>query len=178
MLDDLDDLIDKVAREVTDSQPSVDFTRRVASRLLELKSNGVRRRERQPVWLLTAAAACIVVLAVFVAHHRLVRQPVGGGRSDATSSTVSTEAPAQSPESQTPVAEPIHAATRAQARGRLSDDATPAAPAVTTSSDGDLAPLVMTPLEMEPLGVAALAQAIPIEVDALSIERIDIAAMP
>jgi hypothetical protein len=31
---------------------------------------------------------------------------------------------------------------------------------------------------MEPLGVAALAQAVPIEVDALSIGRIDIAAMP
>jgi hypothetical protein len=179
MLDDLDDLIDGVAREMTASQPTVAFTRRVAARVAELESEGGRRREWQPVGLLAPAAACIAVLAVLVVHHRLAGQPSVGPRSDAISSTVPAETTPPARQSLTPVAEPTYATTRAQARGRVSD-AVPgsAAPAATTSSDGNLAPLVTTPLEMEPLGVAALAQAAPIEVDALSIGRIDVTAMP
>ena len=50
-------------------------------------------------------------------------------------------------------------------------------PAVVATLDPDLAPLVTAPLEIEPLGVAPLAPAVPIDVDALSIGRIDI-AMP
>jgi hypothetical protein len=49
---------------------------------------------------------------------------------------------------------------------------------VVATLDPDLAPLVTPPLAVEALGVAPLAQAVPIEVDALSIGRIDIAAMP
>jgi hypothetical protein len=172
----LDDLINGVAREMTASQPSVAFTRRVIARVAELESEG-HRRQWLPVWLLAPAAVLVVVLAVLVFGNRLLWEPSVGPGSNPTSKTV----PAQKlvPEALTAPAEATPAASRAHARPRASD-AKPGStnPAVVATLDPDLAPLVTAPLEIEPLGVAPLAQAVPIEVDALSIGRIDIAAMP
>jgi hypothetical protein len=173
----LDDLIEEVAREMTAAQPSVAFTRQVVARVAELESEGRRRRRWQHVWLLAPAAVFIVVLAVLVFRDRLVWEPSVGPRSNPTSKTV----PAQElvPEALTALAEATHATSRAQARPRASN-ARPRSttPAVVATLDPDLAPLVTAPLEIEPLGVAPLAQTVPIEVDVLSIGRIDIAAMP
>jgi hypothetical protein len=177
MLDNSHDMIDVVAREMTASQPSVDFTPRVIARIANLESKGGRRSTWQPVWLLAPAAMFILVLAVLVFRDRLVRQPTVGPRSNPASRTVPAEKIV--PEALTPAAETARAMLRAQARPRTSD-ATPrsTAPAVVATLDPDLAPLVTAPLEIEALGVAPLAQAVPIDVDVLSIGRIDIAAMP
>jgi hypothetical protein len=173
----LDDLINGVAREMTASQPSVAFTRRVIARVAELESEGHRRRQWRPVWLLAPAAVLIVLLAVLVFGNRLLWEPSVGPGSNPTSKTV----PAQElvPEALTALAEATPATSRAQARPRASD-AKPGSttPAVVATLDPDLAPLVTAPLEIEPLAVAPLAQAVAIEVDALSIGRLDIAAMP
>jgi hypothetical protein len=173
----LDDLIDGVAREMTASHPSVGFTRRVIARVAELESEGHSRRRWQSVWLLGPAAVLIVALAVLVFHDRLGWQPSVRPGSNPTSRTV----PAQKmvAEALRPLAEATDTTPRAQARPRAAG-AHPGstAPTVVATLDPDLAPLVTPPLAVEALGVAPLAQAVPIEVDALSIGRIDIAAMP
>jgi len=176
----LDELIDGVAREMTASQPDAALTRRVAARVAELESEGHRRRKWQPVWLLAPVAVCSVVLAVLVIRDR---PPSAVPRSSVTSRTVPTDG--RVPDTLTAlssVAQATLATPRGQAR-RQASDAKPrsTAPKVVATLDPDLAPLVTAPLEIEPLGVAPLAQAAPIapiEVDALLIGRIDIAAMP
>jgi hypothetical protein len=172
----LDDLIDGVARRMTASQPSVAFTRRVVARVAELESKGHRRRRWQLMWLLAApAAAFIVVLAVLVFRDRLVWRLSVGPRSNPISRTV----PAEKTVQEAPVAETTSATPGALARARASDvNARSTPPTMVVMSDPDLPPLVTAPLEIVPLGVAPLAEAVPIEVDALSIGRIDIAAMP
>jgi hypothetical protein len=175
MLDNPDDLIDGVAREMTAAQPSVDFTPRVIARVAVLESERGRRPRWQPVWLLASAAACVVVLAMLAVHDRLTRQPSVGPRSNAISRTAERLAPEPLP----PVAEATRVTPRAQARPRASDARRRLTTrAVVATLGPDLAPLVTAPLEIEPLGVAPLAQAVPIEVDVLSIGRIDIGAMP
>jgi hypothetical protein len=172
----LDDLIDGVARQMTASQPSVAFTRRVVARVAQLESKGHRRRWGRLVWLLAAPATVfIVVMAVLVFRDRVVWQPSAGPRSNPTRRT----APAEQMAPEAPVAEATSDTSKVHAHARASDvNARSTPPTMVATSDPDLAPLVTAPLEIVPLGVAPLPRAVPIEVDALSIGHIDIAAMP
>jgi hypothetical protein len=177
MLDDLDRAIDEVAREITSGNVDGDFARRVSVRLKDADAEAVRpTRVWSRAWLLVSATACVAVLAVFLARE--VRQ----SRPSFQQSPQSPSAVRFRPDATVATAGAAAAATSAAAvttaAGPKPVDTSPAALSVAMLRDPDFEPLTTAPIEMASLDVSPLTGVMPIEIAAIAIDRIEIAAMP
>ena len=166
--DNLDRLIDDVARGMTATRADEAFARRVSVRLQDQNARAPRTWSR--AWLLARAAAA-VLLAAFLLRDATVR-PVPANvrlKPDATENTTnSANAPAGTvtkPETVEPVARRVTNTVRRSA---------PPAPA----ADSTVEPLLTPPIEFAALDVSPLVTVMPIEIQAIAIERIEIAPMP
>src|SRR5271169_6127202 len=99
-LNDLNDLINDVARDMTSGPPDVELARRVSARIGDARGRRDRRGWARGWVLAPAAAACALALAVFVAREtREPRRPVP------VAATTTNAAPAAAaPAVSTPVA--------------------------------------------------------------------------
>ncbi len=174
----IDDLIDDVAREITGARPiddNEDFARRVSVRI---KDNEAARTPRAwwRAWVLVPAAAGVLVLAVLIL--RQVQSPnapteTASGLRPETASGLRAQGSGLGEVQPSALGGPQPLAGRARPRVVR---AAPAQPGL--SGDPDFQPLTTEPIEMASLDVSPLVVAMPIEVSAIAIERIEIAAMP
>lgn len=179
----LDRLIDDVAREMTGAPPAggdEGLARRVSVRIQDAEAVRTPRAWSR-AWLLAPAAACVLVLAVFLLRDATVRpgpdatpvQPAALSPQPSVPDTTgamtrATEATARQTVRLTP---------SARATGVEKVDAAPVQ-AFTGGTDPDLQPLTMAPIEMASLDVSPLVVAMPIEISTIAIDRIEISAMP
>ena len=153
MSDELDRLIDDVAGEMTSAPAREGLARRVAARIA---GEGERRPWFRPWVMAPIAAACVVVVAVFVARD-------GGKAPDVT--TV-----AQAPIVERPF----------EGRGRIAD-----AREGRSGRDPERVALqrvallpVVEPIEVDRLDVQPLVEMDVIQIIPIAIDRIEISAMP
>ncbi len=150
--DSLDRLIDDVARGMTAAPVDEAFARRVSARLEDPGARAPWTRSR--AWLLAPAAGA-ELLAVFATsllrdgNVRLQPDATAVRKPDATAETASGTTAALSPRPLPPPA-----------------------------ADSPVEPLVTPPLEFAALDVSPLVTVMPIEIQAIAIERIEIAPMP
>jgi|SRR5580765_4416445 len=177
--DDVDTLIDGVAREMTGVAPRSDFAARVAARVAGADTFAVLggRPSTLPfLWRLApAAAAAVLLLAVFV-----VRETRGPARRGADVGPTAPVAPLRLEPARpamllpsTPDATTVNGRT-------ATDKIAPSrmAPAAAPLPDPDLPPLIVPPMAVDRIDVSPLARGDTIEISAIAIERIDISAMP
>jgi len=165
-MDELDKLIDEVARDMTSAPPRDGLTRRVSMRIAA--GDGVRSAWRLPrPWVLVPiASACVLLLAVFVARQGSVQlkpdavpvapdvgRPFEGRRGGADSPAPQEAARAGDPE-------------RVAPRNRQAQ-ASPELPAPT------LEPIPVDRLELQPI-----VEMTAIDIRPIDIDRIEITAMP
>jgi hypothetical protein len=166
MLDDQIDQIDDVAREMTAGSPADGFLRRVAGRVADAGRPRTRRSWRPVHVLVPLSAAAVIVIAVIVMSSR-----PGDVRPKPDATSIATDV-RLGPD-----------ATKALPDVRLKPDATkglPVATSVATTSPGieGFESLVPAPIVVERLPLAALGRADAIELNPISINPIEIAAMP
>ena len=157
MLDDeLDPLIDDVARAMTSAPADPDLARRVSARIAEAGDRrAVRWRMMRPWVLVPVASACVLLLAVFVAREGSVRL-----KPDATPVTTSSTRPGAAPP-RPPVASGFRRTDTGEPR-RLPD----------------VPPATVALLEVKRLDVQPLVEMDAIQISPIAIDRIEIAAMP
>jgi hypothetical protein len=182
-LNNLDHLIDDVAREITERRVDDGFARHVSVRIQDAGAARVTRSWSR-TWLLAPAAACVALVAVMIV--RQVPSPNVRLKPDATKNAMTTNATADVRLKPDATAEAATAPQTATADVRLTTSAK--APAVkkpdattdttATASDLDVKPLAMAPIELTSLDVSPLVVAMPIEISTIAIDRIEIAAMP
>jgi hypothetical protein len=183
----LDRLIDDVGREMTGAPPAGGYdglARRVSVRIQDAETSRVPRAWSR-AWLLAPAAACVLLLAVFLLRDTTVRpgpdatpvQPAALSPQPSVPDTTgamtrATEATAR----QTSV---TASGLRAQGSGLSAGQPSALSPEpFTGGTDPDLQPLTMAPIEMASLDVSPLVVAMPIEISTIAIDRIEISAMP
>jgi len=162
--DSVDRLIDDVARGMTAARADDTFARRVSARLEEPDPGASRTWPR--AWLLAPAAAAVLLAAVFFRDANVPLKPDATAirKPDAAAVTRPDATAARQPETAEPVA------TRVTNTAR-----TPVSPA---AADSAVEPLVTPPIEFAALDVSPLVTVMPIEIQAIAIERIEIAPMP
>ena len=153
--DDLDPLIDDVARAMTSAPAGPDLARRVSTRIAEDGDRRVRSTMWRPWMLVPVASVSVLVLAVFVAREGSVRL-----KPDATPVTTPSTRPGAAPP-RPPVASAFRRTDTGEPR-RLPD----------------VPPARVAPLEVERLDVQPLVEMDAIQISPIAIDRIDIAAMP
>ena len=164
--DAIDVIIGDVAREMTAAAPGDGLARRVSVRIAEAEADRARRTWFRPWVLAPAAAACLLVLAVFVARDTRkpeLRPPAPTIANTAplvVAAPVKHQAPPETPK-------PIAASRR------------PAAvPAATLPADVAVAPLAFAPIDgIERIDLQPLARSEQIDINPIAINRIEIAAM-
>jgi len=177
--DSLDSLIDDVAREMTAARADDTFARRVSARLEEPDPGAFRTWPRS--WLLAPAAVAVLLAGLLLSDRNVrlkpdataVRRPDDTavnkpgatvvGKPDATPNTVVAEI------NQPDTAKPV---TRSATNTAQESVAPPPA------ADFLVEPLAMPPIEFAALDVSPLVAAMPIEIQAIAIERIEIPPMP
>jgi hypothetical protein len=172
-LDAIERLIGDVARTMTASPPRAGLVRRVERRIAGESTR--RRRRRFRSWVLApAAAACVLLLAVFVARETRESPPVRGAIARPAPSVPDTVAQERAPQE---VSEP-----RAPgARGRAGvEQATRRSPSVAASIPAAaIPPLALPPISaIERIEVPPIARGDQIDINGIAIERIEIAPMP
>jgi hypothetical protein len=179
--DDVDTLIDGVAREMTGVAPRSDFAARVAARVAGADTFAVRggRPSTLPfLWRLApAAAAAVLLLAVFI-----VRETRGPARRGADVGPAAPVAPLRLEPARpaillpsTPDATTVNGRT---ATDKIAPSRIMRAPAAAPLPDPGLPPLIVAPMAVDRIDVSPLARGDTIEISAIAIERIDITAMP
>jgi hypothetical protein len=165
-LDAIERLIGDVARTMTASPPRAGLVRRVETRIAgEGTRSGFRSWGRS--WVLApAAAACVLLLAVFVAREtRKSPAPVRGAIARPAPSAPDTVAQERAPR-------------------EVSEPRAPRAPSVAASSaalpaDTAIPPLALPPISaIERIEVMPIARGDQIDITGIAIERIEIAPMP
>jgi hypothetical protein len=170
-LDAIERLIGDVARTMTASPPRAGLVRRVETRIA---GEGTRRGFRSwgRSWVLApAAAACVLLLAVFVARETRESPPVRGAMARPAPSAPDTVAQERAPRE---VSEP-------GARGRAGvEQATRRSPSVAASiPEAAIPPLALPPISaIERMEVPPIARGEQIDITGIAIERIEIAPMP
>jgi hypothetical protein len=176
-IDAIDALINDVAREIT-SAPMHDaegLARRVSARIDNDRA-GRGTRTWRLAWLLPAAAACALAV-LFV-----IRQPASVA--PVTKVPAVQPAPAVTAGGQTgsvpPVAATVPRTAPTAATRMAASTPSPFAvqPAAARPASTTVEPLTLTPIVLAKVDVAALETAMPIELSAIAIERIDIPPMP
>jgi hypothetical protein len=160
-VDNVDHIIDDVARDMTSSPIDSGFVRRVEVRIANERS--MRRRIwTQPALLAPLAATCVLLVAVFVARER---RPAIQTRPAPAHPVVVAPEPAAVTTSR------VAASPAAPGRGQRN-------PRVAPSPAGSA--IEIAPLQIERLDVMPIVQAqqIEIEIDPIAIARIEIAPMP
>ena len=147
--DDLDPLIDDVARAMTSAPAGPDLARRVSMRIADTDGRGARSSMRRPWMLVPVASLCALVLAVYVTRQRARDtrepyvergfQPRGRGPERAA-----LQPPVQTPAHRLPA---------------------PAAAAI-------------EPIAFDRVDIQPLVEMDTIQISPIAIDRIDIAAMP
>ena len=153
----IDALIDDVARGMTDARADDTFARRVSARLEDPATRAPRTWPR--AWLLAPAAAAVLLAALFSRDANVRLEP------DATAVRKPAATSASQPDTATPV-------TRSVTNTEQKSVAPPPA------ADFSVEPLVTPPIEFAALDISPLATAMPIEIQAIAIERIEIPPMP
>jgi hypothetical protein len=175
--DSSDRLIDDVARAMTAARVDESFARRVSARLQDPGAQAPRTWPR--AWLLAPAAVAVLLALLATSLLRDGNVRLTSSRATAVKkpdATVIVE-PKAPPET----ASDTTAAARGTARPQdalspgpsaLSPQPLPAPPPVAVD------PLVTPPIEFAALDVSPLMTVMPIEIQAIAIERIDIPPMP
>lgn len=148
MLDDLDAIIDDVAKAMTSPPVGADVEGRVAARIRELAPPR-RPVWARPMWLVPATAVCVLVVAVFVSR---------------TTHDVA-------PRVTTPVT------TRPTPLVDVAKASEPV-PAASRTPQTTLPPIGVEAMDVEPITVPAIVEAEHIDIDPIAIARIEIAPMP
>jgi len=160
MTDDLDRIIDDVARQMTSAPPDAELARRVSARVAEA---GHRRSAWVRPWVLVPiASAAVVLLAIFVARDQPVRDAVRL-KPDATPVERVQPSVGQAPV----VGRPF--------QGR---QAGPERPGLQRATAPELPPPAIAPLEVDRLVVPPLVEMSAIEISPIAFDRIEISAMP
>jgi hypothetical protein len=169
---ELDALIDDVARAMTGGLPASDLKARVTARIAGDDASSVRGRRL--AWVLApAAAAAVLVLAVFVLRETRPRSP------QARQPSVRSEPASQEPNAVSGAATTVDIRRDAGAGIIHRTDASTATRRATPPPpDSDLAPLTLAPLEVDRLEVSPIARSEAIVISPMAIERIEIAPMP
>ena len=163
MMHNLDRIIDDVAREMTSVPHDNGLVRRVETRIASLGSER-RRIWMSPALLAPLAAACILVVAVFV---------VRGRRPAVSAQPTPAQAVASVPAIVPDVATTDDARGSTARTGRAPRNPRAALSPVVTAID--IAPVQIERLDVMPI---VQAQQIEIEIDPIAIARIEIAPMP
>ena len=176
--DSVDRLIDDVARGMTAARADDTFARRVSARLEEPDPGASRTWPR--AWLLAPAAVAVLLAGLLLSDRNVRLKPDATavrpddtavnkpgatvvGKPDATPNTVVAEV--GPPDTIKPV-------TRSATNTAQESIARPLA------SDSPVEPLATPPIEFAALDVSPLVTAMPIEIEAIAIERIEIPPMP
>jgi hypothetical protein len=166
MLHDLDPIIDDVARQMTTAPPDAGLAGRIATQIAA--SSATRRRAwARPLTLVPVAAACVLIVAAFVARQLTVEPP----RKAAVARSASADAvPDRS----------VTIPTVQRQRGRVSTIAAPARERqnMRAAPSAVLPAIDVAPLEVNGLDIMPLVQAEDIHIDPIAIARIEIAPMP
>jgi len=152
MLDDLDAIVDDVAKEMTSAPLGADVERRVAARIRELAAPR-RTVWARPMWLVPTAAVCVLLVAVFVSRNT---HDVAPHDVVPRVATPVTTRPTPAVDAAT-VSEPSPAASRAPQT----------LPAIGVEA-----------MDVEPITVPAIVETERIDIDPIAIARIEIAPMP
>jgi hypothetical protein len=167
-LDAIDRLIGDVARSMTTAPSSADLARRVSTRIAgEDARRGHRSWARS--WVLApAAAACVLLLAVFVAREtRESPPPVRGA----------IARPAPSAPAPRDVGEPRAPGARGRAGVEQAARRSPSAAA--SIPDAAIPPLALPPIAaIERIEVSPIARGDQIDITGIAIERLEIAPRP
>ena len=192
--DSLDRLIDDVAREMTAARADDRFARRVSARLEDRIAGAPRTWPR--AWLLAPAAVAVLLAALLLrdGNVRLKPDATAVGKPDATAvsqpdaTAVQRGATAVSEPGATVVGKPDATPNTVVAEIRPPDAAKPITRLATTTAQESVAsppaadfpvePLVTPPIEFAALDVSPLVTAMPIEIQAIAIDRIEIPPMP
>jgi hypothetical protein len=165
----LDDGIDRVAREMTAGRPRAGFADRVARRVAELEAR--RDHRSRPGLVLVPSAALVAGAVVVVLMFSRTRPPaplqVLSSRTLATGaiqfpSGIDRPAPAEIV---------FEARDRAIRRTQSPDGEAP------RNDRTGLEPLSVSPIDIQPLQVAAMDGPEPLVIDPIPIERIEVAAL-
>ena len=156
MLDHFDEIVDDVAREMTARPVDANLAHRVAVRLADAD---IRRRSvwTRPVFLAPLAAACVLVVAIFVTRE--------GTRVAPAPKPIAAVAPRPTPVGES---EPVNQPRPARAAVRHQR----VAPLVAVRD------MTLTPIVVDTVNVAPIVQAEQIEIDPIAIARIEIPPMP
>jgi hypothetical protein len=183
----LDSLIDEVAREMTGAPPAGGYeglARRVSVRIQDAEAARTPRVWSR-AWLLAPAAACVLVLAAFLLRDVNVRPTRIDDAALVTQPDAAPETPSGLRAQGSGLAEAQPSALSVQPstlrrQGSGGSDGQPSALSpqpITAETDPDLRPLTTAPIEVASLDVSPLVVAMPIEISTIAIDRIEIAAM-
>jgi hypothetical protein len=174
-LDAIDRLIGDVARSMTTAPSSADLARRVSTRIAgEDARRGHRSWARS--WVLApAAAACVLLLAVFVAREtRESPPPVRGAIARPAPSAPDSVTREPAPRD---VGEPR--APGARGRAGVEQPARRSPSAAASIPDAAIPPLALPPIAaIERIEVSPIARGDQIDITGIAIERLEIAPMP
>ena len=178
--DDVDTLIDGVAREMTGVAPRSDFAARVAARVAGADTFAVLggRPSTLPfLWRLApAAAAAVLLLAVFVVLE--TRGPARRGADVGPAAVAPLRLEPARPAMLLPSTPDATTVNGRTATDKIAPSRITRAPAAALLPDPDLPPLIVPPMAVDRIDVSPLARGDIIEISAIAIERIDITAMP
>jgi len=150
MLDDLNSIIDDVAKAMTSAPVDANVATRVGARIQDVEAQE-RAIWARPMWLVPAAAVCVLIVAVLFLPRK-------------------TTAPA------TARPTPAVDVARAGEPGPTTSPTTSPTPSPTPPLT--LPVIDMKAMDVEPIVVPAIAQADYIDIDPIAIARIEIAPMP
>lgn len=159
MLDDLNELIDDVAKEMTSAPGDANLAKRVGARTEEVAIRSATFWTR-PVLLAPIALACTIAVAIFIARDRRAIAPrsVAPPIVEITREPAARVAPVEdAPQSQT--------ARRAVPRRRVT-------PLLVVRD------IAVAPIVVDRVDVAPIVRAEQIEIDPIAITRIEIPPMP
>jgi len=172
MVDDFDNIIDDVAREMTSTPVDPNLARRVAARVDQPTPSRSAIWAR-PVLLAPLAAACALLVAVVISRNthldvERVAPPV-------TSTT--SVSPRQAPTAGVPERPNVELTAAPRARASATRRETPSPEPIS------LPPLTVPPIgveamDVETLDVPPIVRAEQIDIDPIAIARIEIAPMP
>jgi hypothetical protein len=161
MSDDLDTIIDDVAKAMTAAPTDPEFARRVSMRIADA---GARR----PIWsrpwvLVPIASACVLVLAMVVGREKPVPLTPDATPRVGTPTIVAPAATAPA----MPSGDFVERGFQPRGPERAALRTAPIAP-----------PPAIAPIEVDRLDIQPLVEMDAIQISPIAIDRIDIAAMP
>jgi hypothetical protein len=170
VLEDLDPIIDDVARQMTAATANADLADRIATQIAA--SSATRRRVwARPSVLVPLGAGCVLIVAAFVARQLTV-EPARKPAAKVVRSASADAAPDRSAA--------IQRFERRGRRRRVSNVAAAARERQNTRvAPSPLLPAIeVAPLEVNGVDITPLVQAEHIPIDPIAIARIEIAPMP